>query len=64
MTSGGNNFNDFPEYQLAKFCSLNSTKANREHAIFCSKQHFSLVTAVNINSSNTDNSTGLAVLSG
>jgi len=43
VTSGGNNFNDFPENQLSKFfCRLSSIKANHVHAFFCSMQdlHF------------------------
>jgi len=45
MTSGGNNFN-VPENQLTKFCAV--------HALFCSKQDFSLIANVNINALNTD----------
>jgi len=41
MTSGGNNFNDFfSENQLTKFRGLDSIKANRDQALFCSKLIF------------------------
>ena len=42
MTSGGSNFNDFPENQLTQV-RTNSIKTNRDHAFFCSKQDFSLL---------------------
>ena len=29
VTSGGNNFNDFPENQLTKSCAVYTVKANR-----------------------------------
>jgi len=43
MTSGGNNFDDFPQNQLPYqiSCKLNSTKVHRDHAFLCSKQNFS-----------------------
>jgi len=33
VTSGGGNFNDFPENQYQISCSLNSIKANRDHGV-------------------------------
>jgi len=45
--AGGNSFNDFLENQLTKFRAVSTVgpiKANRDHAFFCSKQDFSLVT--------------------
>jgi len=49
MTSGGSNFNDFPENQLTKIRGLNNItgKVNHDHAFFRSKQDF--FTTVNIN---------------
>jgi len=45
MTSGGNNFSDFPENQLTNSCAVfkNSIKANWEQAFFSSKQDLSLL---------------------
>ena len=43
MTSGGSNFNDFPDNQLTKVRASVSVKANRDHAFSCSKQDFSLL---------------------
>jgi len=47
MTSGGNNFNDFPEIQLTKFRTVWTLLRQISHYVFsCSKQDFSLITSV------------------
>jgi len=33
MTSGGSNFNDFPENQFTKFRAVLTIKANRDHGV-------------------------------
>jgi len=57
MTSGGSIFNDFPENQFTKFRAVKTISRQigtmAYHALFCSKQDFSVFTAVNINSLNT-----------
>jgi len=51
MTCGGSNFNDFPENQFTKCVQfkLESRQigATAYHALFCSKQDFSVFTTVN-----------------
>jgi len=44
----------FLRINLTNFVQFNSIKANRDHALFCSKQDFSVFTTVNINSLNAD----------
>jgi len=53
MTSGGSNFNDFPENQFTKLRAVwRQIGTTAYHALFCSKQDFSVFTTVNINSLN------------
>jgi len=46
MTSGGSNFNDFPENQFTKFCAVKTVSrqigTTAYHTLFCSKQNFSV----------------------
>jgi len=48
----------FPRINLPNF--VQNIKANWDHAYFCLKQDFPLITTVNINSLNTDSWRGLA----
>jgi len=53
MTSGGSNFNDFPENQFTKFLAVQTVSRQiwtmACYASFCSKQDFSVFTAVKKN---------------
>jgi len=53
-TSGGNSFNDFPENQLTKFCTVKTVLGQIETTRFLFKAKARLFTTVNINSLNAD----------
>jgi len=57
MTSSSSSFNDFPETQFTTFCAVSrQIGTTAYHALFCSKQDYSVFTTVyiDLNSLNTN----------